>query len=100
MIFLGKVEPAVGLSIKCRYHGLFFLVFLGPHFCAYGGSQAIGPIRVAAAGLRQGHSNAGWIRAASVTYTTAHGNGRILNLLRETRERTHIPMDVVRFINR
>ena len=36
---------------------------------AYGGSQARGLIRAVATGLHHSHSN-----AASVTYTTAHGN--------------------------
>ena len=40
---------------------------------AYGGSQARGLIGAVDTGLCQRHSNAG-IRAASTTYTTAHGN--------------------------
>ena len=54
----------------------FFFVFFAISWAAstaYGGSQAGGRIRAVAASLRQSHSNAG-IRAASATYTTAHGN--------------------------
>ena len=40
---------------------------------AYGNSQARGQIRATADGLHRSHSNVG-SRAASVTYTTAHGN--------------------------
>ena len=36
----------------------FFLLFLGPHPAAYGGSQVTGQIRAAAAGLHHSHSNA------------------------------------------
>ena len=41
---------------------------------AYGGSQARGPIRVAAADLHQPQPKQRGIRAASVNHTTAHGN--------------------------
>ena len=44
----------------------------------FGGSQARGRIGAAAAGLRHSHTmpqpQQRWIRAAAVTYTTAHGN--------------------------
>ena len=50
---------------------LFAISWAAP--VAYGGSQARGPIRAIATGLHHSHSNAG-IRAASATYTTAHGN--------------------------
>ena len=56
---------------------VFFFFFLLSFFraapTAYGGSQAWGLIGAIAAGLHQGHSNAR-SEAASVTYTTAHGN--------------------------
>ena len=42
---------------------------------AHGGSQARGRIRAVATSLHQSHSSAG---AASVTYTTAHGNTKSL----------------------
>ena len=49
------------------------LLFLWATPAAYGDSQARGLIGAVAAGLRQSHSK--WrIRAASATYTTAHGN--------------------------
>ena len=41
---------------------------------AYGSSQARGQIGTTAASLHHSHSNAGKVRSASATYTTAHGN--------------------------
>ena len=49
------------------------LLFLWATPAAYGDSQARGLIGAVAAGLRQSHSKCR-IRAASATYTTAHGN--------------------------
>ena len=55
------------------FNFFFFFVFLGP--TAYGGSQARGLIGAVAASLSHSHSHShSQIRAASVTYTTAHRN--------------------------
>ena len=57
---------SLGLSLASKERAfcvlsffLFFLSFLGPRPWQYRGSQARGPIRAVANGLRQSHSNAG-----------------------------------------
>ena len=68
-------------TICFLFFGFFFRLFAISWAApmAYGGSQARGLIGAVATGLRQSHSNGGWgIRAASATYTTAHGNVRSL----------------------
>ena len=75
---------------KCHRLGglteIYFLTFLEVHLfffvcwffravpAAYGGSQAQGRIGAGAAGLYHSHGQQRQIRAASATYTTAHGN--------------------------
>ena len=58
-------------------HECFIFLFLFLLFraapAAYGGSQTRGLIGATAAGLHHSHSHGG-IWAASVTYTTVHGN--------------------------
>ena len=68
---------------SCFTYCAFFFAFF--FFClfraasmAYGGSQARSPIGAIATGLRQSHSNSR-IWAASMIYTTAHGNVGSLN---------------------
>ena len=51
---------------------VFFFFFITT-LAAYGDSHARGLIRAVATGLYHSYSNAGF-RAASVTYTTTHGN--------------------------
>ena len=54
--FLGKGRDGRYFILFCFIFFVFCLVRATP--AAYGGSQARGPIRAAAAGLRQSHSNA------------------------------------------
>ena len=75
---------SLGMYVK-RFLEKISICFLFVLFCfvvffafratpmAYGGSHARGPIRAAAAGPRQSHSNAG-SEIVAVTYTTVHGN--------------------------
>ena len=70
-----------GYGVKFLWHNseefsfffFFFCFFRAAPPVAYGGSQARGLIGALAIGLRHSHSNAR-SRAASATYTTAHGN--------------------------
>ena len=56
----------------------FFFVFSRATPVAHGGSKARGQIRAVAAGLHHSHSNA---RSEHIlTYTTAHGNARSLDI--------------------
>ena len=71
-----------GAQIFPNLNFFFFFFFF---FCifraapaAYGGSQARGQIRAAAAGLHHSHSNAGSEPCVSSTYTITHGNARSL----------------------
>ena len=57
---------------------LFFIFYLRAVLTAYGGSQARVPIRAEAASLPMPEPQQRRIRAASATYTTAHGNARSL----------------------
>ena len=57
----------------CLFIYLFFGLFRAAPV-AYGGSQVSGLIGAVATGLHQSHGQQLRIRAASVTYTTAHGN--------------------------
>ena len=57
---------------------LFILLFRSPP-CAYGGSQARGPIRAVAAGLHRSHRNAAGSKLHAA-YTTTHEQGQGLNL--------------------
>ena len=73
---------------------LFFLFRAAP--AAYGGSQARGQIRAAAA-MPQPQQ---WqILATSVTYTTAQSNTRSVNPLCEVRDRPRILMDISQVLN-
>ena len=65
------MQPLVFLFFLWVFFWLSF-VFLRPHLCAYGGSQARGWTGAGAAGRPQQCGM--W--ATSVPYTTAHGNAR------------------------
>ena len=73
---------------------LFYLfLFKGWTPKAYRISQARDRIGAATASLHHGHNNTSQIQDESATYTTAHGNMKILNLLTESRDQTDILMD-------
>ena len=58
------------------YYYYYYFVFLSFRAAptAYGGSQAMGPIRTAAASLHQSHSNSGSEPCLWPTYSTAHSS--------------------------
>ena len=76
--FIGSHDSKFQSASSSSSYYLVFCPFRAA-LAAYGGSQARGLIGAAAAGFRQSHSNARSIRAASETYTTAHGHARSLN---------------------
>ena len=66
---------------------------------AYGGSQARGQIGAIDADLSIPQPQQHQIQAASVTYTTAYGNGRILNRLSWPRIEPLTSWILVRFVS-
>ena len=69
--------PLSWVGSKCLLSFFFFFVCFAISWAApaaYGGSQARGRIGAVAAGLCTPEPQQHGIRAASVTYTTAHGN--------------------------
>ena len=72
-LILGSVDNVRRSVITLKFVFFFFLVFSRAAPTAYGGSQAGGLIGAAATGLTP-QPQQRRIRAASVTYTTAHGN--------------------------
>ena len=93
-------------NITFIYLFIYFLVFLSffvivaiswAASAAYGSSQATGGIGAIATGLHQSHSNAGSSHVCTLHHSSWHR--QILNPLSKARDRTHVLMDTIRFVN-